>query len=76
MESKKLGETGGPDVRACLDANGNLTASPTLVRTSGSVRLDQAGLKLAAAGSGHYEPATENGKPVPECFVYRIVFFP
>jgi len=74
LESKKLGETGGPDVRACLDANGNLTAPPVLVRSSGSVRLDEAGLRLAAAGSGHYEPATENGRPVAECFVYRIAF--
>jgi len=73
-ESQKLHETGGPIVRVCLDAQGNLTAPPELTQTSGSERLDQAGLALAAAGSGRYQPATENGKPVPTCFAYRILF--
>lgn len=75
-ESKAQGEAGGPAVRACIDANGVLTAPVTLVRSSGSERLDKAGLALASAGSGHYQPATDDGKPVPECFVYRILFAP
>jgi outer membrane biosynthesis protein TonB len=75
LQSKRLGETGTPDVRACVNADGTLSAPPTLVRTSGSVRLDEAALALAAAGSGHYMPATENGNPVSECFVFRIGFF-
>ncbi|MDB6014146.1 MAG: Protein containing TonB [Gammaproteobacteria bacterium] len=74
LESKKLGETGGPIVRACLDEKGVLTAPVELVKTSGSARLDQAGVALATAGSGRYRPATENGKPVPACFAYRINF--
>lgn len=73
-ESKKLGETGGPIVRACLDASGKLTAPVELVKTSGSARLDEAGVALATAGSGHYRPATEAGKPVAACFAYRISF--
>jgi len=31
-------------------------------------------LKLATAGSGHYQPATEDGKPIQDCFVFRIKF--
>jgi hypothetical protein len=73
-ESKKLGETGGPIVRACLDEKGVLTAPMELVKTSSSARLDQAGVALATAGSGRYRPATENGKPVPACFAYRVNF--
>jgi len=73
-ESKKLGETGGPIVRACLDASGKLTAAVELMKTSGSARLDQAGVALATAGSGRYRPATEDGKPVAACFAYRISF--
>jgi hypothetical protein len=40
------------------------------------IALDQAALALATAGSGHYLPATDNGKPVPDCFVYKIWFGP
>jgi hypothetical protein len=72
--TKKLGETGASDVRACVDITGKLTMPPTLVRTSGSPRLDQAALKLATAGSGHYLPAIEHGQLVSACFVFRIRF--
>ena len=75
-ESKSLGEVGAPNVRACVNAIGVLTAPPTLATSSGNERLDQAALALAAAGSGHYQPATDNGKPVPDCFVYKIWFGP
>jgi TonB family protein len=74
LEAKKLGETGASDVRACVDPTGKLTVPPTLVRTSGSARLDRAALELATAGSGHYLPAIAHGQLVSQCFVFRIRF--
>ncbi|HYM29333.1 MAG TPA: hypothetical protein VET66_14380 [Steroidobacteraceae bacterium] len=36
--------------------------------------LDGGALALARAGSGHYRPATEDGRPVSACFPFRIRF--
>jgi periplasmic protein TonB len=72
--SRRLAETGAAGVRVCVDAEGRLTTHPTLARSSGSVRLDDGALKLAQAGSGHYRPTTEDGRPVDSCYVFRIRF--
>ena len=61
-------------MRACVGANGKLTEDPTVAQSSGTARLDEGALKLAKAGSGKYVPATEDGKPVNSCFVFRIKF--
>lgn len=70
--SKRLGEQGAANVRACVGTNGRLTEEPTIVESSGSARLDEGAIKLAKAG--RYVPGTEDGKPVPMCFVFRIKF--
>ncbi|TLY62305.1 MAG: energy transducer TonB [Gammaproteobacteria bacterium] len=72
--SQRLGEEGTVNVRACVGANGKLTEDPTVAQSSGTARLDEGALKLAKAGSGKYVPATEDGKPVNSCFVFRIKF--
>jgi protein TonB len=72
--SKRLGEEGSVNVRACVGPNGKLTEEPTVAQTSGSARLDEGAVKLAKAGSGHYQPGTEDGQPVNQCFVFRIKF--
>jgi protein TonB len=72
--AKRLGEEGSTTVRVCVDASGRLTAAPTLVGSSGSARLDEGAMKLAAAGSGHYRAATEDGRAVNSCFPFRIRF--
>ncbi len=72
--SRRLAETGAATVRVCVDAEGRLTARPTVARSSGSVRLDDGALKLAQAASGHYRPTTEDGRPVDSCYVFRIRF--
>jgi periplasmic protein TonB len=72
--SKRLGEEGSVNVRACVGANGKLTEDPTVAQSSGSARLDEGAVKLAKAGSGHYQPGTEDGQPVTQCFVFRIKF--
>jgi TonB family protein len=72
--SEQPPESGTAVVHVCVGDDGKLTAQPTVVGSSGSPRLDDTALQLARAGSGHYKPATENGKPVSSCFVFRITF--
>jgi protein TonB len=72
--SKRLGEEGAVNVRACVGANGKLTEEPTVAQTSGSARLDEGAVKLAKAGSGHYQAGTEDGQATTQCFVFRIKF--
>jgi TonB family protein len=67
-------EQGVGTVRACVDAHGRLTSQPTIVDSTGVARLDEAALKLAKAGSGHYRPTTENGTSVDSCYAFRIRF--
>ena len=45
---------------------------PTIAKTSGSARLDEGAIKLAKAG--HYNPGTEDGKPVTACINFSIKF--
>ncbi len=70
--SKRLGEEGSVNVRACVGPNGRLTEEPTVVQSSGSPRLDEGAIRLAKAG--RYIPGTEDGKPTTQCFVFRIKF--
>jgi TonB family protein len=72
--SIRLEEMGVAAVRACVDGNGRLTSDPTIVQSSGKRRLDEAALKLARAGSGHYRATTEDGKPVSSCYAFGIRF--
>jgi protein TonB len=67
-------EQGGATVNVCVDAAGRLTGAPSLVQSSGSTRLDEGALRLAQAGSGHYRPTTEDGRPVSACYPFRITF--
>ena len=73
-ESGPLGESGRTEVNACVGADGKLTDKPTIVRSSMSPRLDDAAIKLAAAGSGYYLPAIHNGKAVARCFTFAVRF--
>jgi outer membrane biosynthesis protein TonB len=72
-ESKMIRESGWLFVRACVATDGTLIGMPTIEGSSGSPRLDQAGLALAQAGSGHYLPATKDGRPVARCFVFKVM---
>ena len=73
-QSVRLNEEGVATVEACVDSHGRLTAEPVMVQSTGFSRLDQAALKLAKAGSGHYRAATEDGRPVSACSPFRIRF--
>lgn len=72
--SRRLAETGTATVRVCVDDRGRLTTAPTIAQASGSMRLDEGALNLARAGSGHYRPTTEDGRPVGSCYVFRVRF--
>lgn len=72
--SRRMGESGAATIEVCVDAGGRLTADPTLAASSGSVRLDTAALRLAKAGSGHYVPTREDGRPVSACYPFRVRF--
>jgi hypothetical protein len=72
--SKILGEEGSTIVQVCVNAGGRLMADPTIVTHSGTARLDEAALRLATAGSGHYRPELVDGQPQPSCFPFRIRF--
>jgi TonB family protein len=73
-QARRLDEQGVGTVQVCVDANGRLTADPTMLQGTGSARLDDGALKLARAGSGHYRATTENGRPVNSCYAFRIRF--
>jgi TonB family protein len=74
--SRLAGESGSPTVHVCVWPSGNVSGVPTVKLTSGNPRLDEAALALARAGSGHYKPDTEDGKPVSSCFVFSVSFTP
>ena len=52
-------------VRVCVDATGRLAQDPTIVRSSGRASLDQAAVKIAAAGAAYYRPDTPSGSAPP-----------
>jgi TonB family protein len=72
--SIRLGEEGITTVRVCVSSKGRLTSEPTTMKGSGSERLDEAALKLARAGSGHYRATTEDGEPVNSCYAFGVRF--
>jgi TonB family protein len=72
--SIRLAEEGISTVQVCVDSRGRLTSEPATVKGSGSQRLDEAALKLARAGSGHYRATTEDGQPVNSCYAFGVRF--
>jgi TonB family protein len=72
--ARRMEETGTAVVSVCVDPRGRLTAAPTLARSSRVGEIDDGALRLARAGSGHYRPTTEDGRPVSSCFAFRVRF--
>ena len=70
--SMRLGEEGSAAVHVCVGPNGKPSEEPTIMKSSGSARLDEGAIKLAKAG--HYNPGTEDGKPVTACVNFSIKF--
>jgi len=74
QSAKRLEQQGVVVVSVCVDPAGKLSEEPKLDKGSGTASLDEAGLKLAKAGSGRYKPATDDGKPVAGCGKFAIRF--
>jgi protein TonB len=74
MMARHLQEEGVATVRVCVDPRGRLTSDPTTIESTGSARLDAGALELARAGSGHYRPSLEDGRPVNSCYAFRVRF--
>jgi TonB family protein len=70
----RLREEGVTAVQVCVNENGRLSAVPTIAQSSGIAVLDEGALKLAKAGSGHYRTTTEDGRPVNDCYAFRVRF--
>jgi TonB family protein len=70
----RAGEEGAVTMQVCVDTKGRLASAPMLLQGAGSARLDEAALKLARAGSGHYRATTEDGRPVDSCYPIRVRF--
>jgi len=69
------GQAKSVTVRVCADETGRLEKDPTIVRSSGTASLDQAAVRIAAAGSAYYRPdASSNGPPVSGCVQLAIKF--
>jgi len=67
-------EMGIATVSVCVDSAGRLIEKPIINQSSGRARLDEAALKLATAGSGHYRATTEDGHPVSACYPFNVRF--
>lgn len=72
--SRRLGEQGSATINVCVDGTGRLIGKPTIGESSGSTRLDEGALRLAKAGSGHYQATTEDGRGVSACYPFRVRF--
>jgi protein TonB len=72
--SRRSEEQGAAVLRVCVDPAGRLTSDPVRTESSGSGRLDAAAIKLAKAGTGHYRPTTQDGRPVADCYPIKIRF--
>jgi TonB family protein len=71
-ESIRMREAGSPLVHVCVGPDGEVADEPTIVTSSGSARLDAGALQLAKAG--HYNPGTEDAKPVTACINMAVKF--
>ena len=72
--SRRLGEQGTALVKLCIGDGGKVVGQPSIQRSSGSSRLDQAALRYALATSGHFSPETRNGAVVTVCTALPIKF--
>lgn len=69
------GQANSVTVHVCVDETGKLKQEPTIVHSSGKASVDQAAVRIAAAGSAYYRLDTSlNGQPVSGCAQLAIKF--
>jgi protein TonB len=71
--SKRAEEEGTSTVRVCVNEQGRLAGTPTITKSSGFERLDEAAIKWTTRGA-RFKPGTEDGKPVEQCFQFNVRF--
>jgi TonB family protein len=64
---------GAAIVRACVDAAGRLSGTPTVVRSSRESLLDVAAIKWASEAL-RFQPATQGGVAIAACKEFRVSF--
>ena len=70
-----VGQANSVTVHVCVDESGKLKQNPTIVHSSGKASIDQAAVRIAAAGSAYYRLDTAlNGPPVSGCAQLTISF--
>ncbi|HQW08228.1 MAG TPA: energy transducer TonB [Steroidobacteraceae bacterium] len=71
--SKRAEEEGTTTVRVCINEQGRLAGTPTVTKSSGFERLDEAAIKWTTRGA-RFKPGTEDGKAVEQCFQFNVRF--
>jgi TonB family protein len=67
-----LPRQGKVGVCVCVDESGKLAHAPTVLQSAGDSGLDKAAIDIAT--TGHYQPSTQNGKAVSDCFPLTVKF--
>ena len=70
--SQRLGETGTSLIHVCWNTEGRIEGAPSVQKSSGSSRLDEAAMRWAS--HARMTPATEDGKPLPGCSSIPVKF--
>jgi periplasmic protein TonB len=70
--SIRMNETGAAIIRLCAAADGSVAGTPTLTKSSGSSRLDEAAVRWGT--HVRMKPATLDGKPVEGCVPLKVTF--
>jgi TonB family protein len=70
--SSPLPRQGKVGVCVCVDEAGKMAHAPTVLQSAGDSGLDKAAIEIAT--TGRYQPSTQNGKAVPDCFPITVKF--
>jgi protein TonB len=70
--SIRMNETGTAIIRLCASAEGVVNGTPTLAKTSGSTRLDEAAVRWGA--HVRMKAGTVDGKPIESCVQLAVKF--
>jgi protein TonB len=70
--SIRMNETGSAVIKLCAAADGSVAGTPTLEKSSGSSRLDEAAIKWGI--HVRMKPATSDGKPIGGCVPLKVSF--
>ena len=70
--SRRNGEEGITTVRACIDTGGKTIGTPTVTKSSGFDKLDEAAVKWAARA--RWSAGTLDGKPAETCSSFNVRF--